>query len=102
MSALCMMKNGDLSSLATLLVVWGQRRRDSLSFVQLKGGPHLLPFSLWLICSSKTHTYVSPGHLCGSLSQAVDFSAFCVKSDMQCSSLLAKAIASDPPEQTGG
>lgn len=46
------------------------------------------------------HTRVSPGHFCGSLSLAVDFSAFCVKSDIQCSLLLAKTIDSDPLEQT--
>lgn len=46
------------------------------------------------------HTHVSLGHFCGSLSLAVDFSAFCVKSDIQCSLLLAKTIDSDPLEQT--
>lgn len=40
---------------------------------------------------------MSPGHLRGSLSQAVGFSTFWGKSDMQCSWLLAKAIDSNPP-----
>lgn len=40
---------------------------------------------------------MSPGHLHGSLSQAVGFSTFWGKSDMQCSWLLAKAIDSNPP-----
>lgn len=40
---------------------------------------------------------MSLGHM--SFSQAIDFSAFCAKSDMQCL-LLAEAIDSDPLEQT--
>lgn len=55
MSSLCIMKNNDLSSLATLLIVWGQRRVDSKILLERKVAP--------LTISSKICTYVSPGHI---------------------------------------
>lgn len=55
MSSLCIMKNTDLSSLATLLIVWGQRRVESKVLLERKVAP--------LTTSSKIRTYVSPGYI---------------------------------------